>query len=244
MAAETYRDIMNQTLRSIRAEERIAAGTTELSDDGTDTYEVLVFEMVADAIEQLQDEWTWTVYQERQTLTYTANADSVALGAALTEKAELLIGEDGRPLAWDVTDSSNPVRLESMTAKEMLIALEEDTTNRGSPSYITITTDGDTPSVRLYPVPSSNVSLSFWVYNPPERPSPTTASVLDTTVKLPARALRALCRYWASQERGEELGTPLSILQMRAQDAIADAKALDMARQGSTGYGPVDGYVR
>jgi hypothetical protein len=235
VAQETIRDVINQTFRALRDSSRIASGTTVLADDGTDQDEVKTFELVADAIEEICSKHTWRAYHARLTMTYTAAQDSVNCPAGVFEDAELLRDiTTGRVLAWDITDSANPRQLEALPTTAMYLDQEEDlSVTQDLPCYITLTTDGDTPAVRLFPVPTANRSLAFWIYNPPERIAPTTAAVLDTIIKLPARALRRLVVWWSAEERGEELGESANLLKDRYEAALVEEIQADQRAQGA-----------
>lgn len=234
MAQETVKDLINQTFRALREDTRIASGTGELADDGTDAEEVKLFELVADAIEEVAAKHTWRCFQERVTMTYTAGQDSVSAPAGVYEDAELVRDlETGRVLAWDVTDADNPYRLDLWPLTKIAAEQEEDIGATNNPRYIALATDGDTPKVRLFPVPSTNRDLAFWVYNPPERIAPTTTSVLSTVIKLPARVLRRLLVWWEAEERGEELGTKVSLYQDRYEAALVEEIQNDQRAQGA-----------
>ena len=234
MAQETVKDVINATYRALRDSARIATGTTALADDGTDQDEVKTFELVADAIEEVAAKHTWRCYQSRITMTYTAATDSVNCPAGVLEDAEFVRDQNGNILAWNITNASAPYMLEALPLADMLEAQEEDLgVTQTQPSYITMTTDGDTPAIRLFPVPTSSVSLSFVVYNPPERIAPTTAAILATVIKLPARLIRRLVIWWSAEERGEELGEQATLLKDRYESALVEEITADERAQGA-----------
>lgn len=233
MAQEKVRDIINYALRRQRSTARIAGTTTALADDGTDTLEVLAFEMVADAIENVSRKHWWSAYHVSQDVTYTADADSVELAAPATADCELLVDPDMQPQAFDVTTANAPFRLQPMTDWYAKDGQATDGTVRNDPQYITLYTNGDRPSVRLFPVPAANRSLRLWLYCPPARISPTTAAVLDTAVLVPPRVIRALLNYWMSEEKGEELGTTANLLKDIYEETLNDAIAEDRRKQGA-----------
>ena len=231
MAAETKRQIINRVLRRLR-EPVIADATTEFADDGSDNTEQLIaFELLEDAIEHARTHHQWAAWQEHITLTYTADADSVNFSSNETEHMQLVQDKECRVLAWDITDSSNPIRLYARTGTDIKLMQEEDTSARNNPSYIVLDTDGDTPAVRLFPVPSANRTIAFWIFNPPERAEPDTSDVLDQTVGIPGRVVRAWMLWQLSSERGEEIGQNVNELKDQFLDAFWGEVSNDLQRQ-------------
>lgn len=237
MAKETFRDVINAALRATRQTVRVADATTEFVDDGSDTLEVALFEMVADALEEIQGKHRWSCYHQLFTVTYAASADSAAVTGAYHDFEILRDPSDPRKiLAWDDTagGSTPPYRLYPHSTWRNLRDQAEDAGIQVSiPSFISVTTDGDAPSIRLFPVPSGERTVKLWAYNPPVRVKPTDSGALDTEISLPARLVRALVVWRASAERGEELGISTSFLQDRYEAALVDEIYADEFRQGA-----------
>jgi hypothetical protein len=173
----------------------------------------------------------------RQTVSVAVVAE--ALSGTITEANErsrlvrIFQSERGCvvPLAFDITDASNPDPLIEMDLAELIYRDTVDPDNRQDPIYFALdNSSGDVLDLYVWPRPSGARTLQITLIIPQDRLE---ADSLDTTLKIPVRPLVVGSTWYSLEDRGEELGAQGLFSENRFNDALNAAIARDDAEQGN-----------
>jgi len=235
--AVTFKQLLNRALR-ITGEAEIAATTTVISD----VNHLLIAEMANQIKEEVEAAHNWRALRHAVTSSITipepggANGTATVTGGKETSRVvriqDPLRGQEVA-LAFDVTDSSNPSRLQELDLADLLYRREMDPTSTSDPRFFALdNTSGDALTLYVYPTPASTKSVRIYLVTPQDRLDAAVEADLATTVKVPVRPIEmGLIRY-ILEERGEELGINSQFSEAKEAKALRDAVSLDAAEQG------------
>lgn len=233
--ALTALGLLNKVLRGLRRDVQQSTSTT-------DSYQLLCLQFLNSAKEELEDSWDWHALRQTVTVTISSGTSEYALtesGPADTdvgERSRLLyekpsMGDGGvelvvetssygpgaLPQVFDVTDSAE-FRLTEVSPERMerLHLTDDNETNK--PTHFALYRDADNLIMKVWPTPSGSrtIKMRFVI---PQAEIPST-SMTSYQLKIDARSVWTRALHTASQERGEDVGRPLSALEREAMDAL------------------------
>ena len=242
--------LLNKVLRGLRRDVQSATSTT-------DSYQLLVLQYLNSSKEELEDTWDWHALRTTVTLTVTSGTSDYALTAAgpadvdVTPRSRLLYERPSRgwtdeggvettdyvagslPQVFDVTESTE-YRLEEISPEQMerLHFTDNDETNQ--PTSFALYRDVDSLRVKIWPTPSSNRTLKMR-FVIPQAEIPRT-EMTSYQLKIDDRSVWTKALHSACQERGEDVGRPLSALEREASDALFIALDREKIAPDLTGY--------
>ena len=238
----TYRQIINRTLIALgHGDDLVGLLDTNL----TDNYHIKIAQFINDILEQVEDAAQWRVLVARDTATISANANSATLASSNERSRVWKVHEPafGRliPLAYDVTTSSAQNRLHPLDLAEILRRDQDDSNqSRGTtPTHFALDPTATAMGIVVYPRPSANVNVELDMVIPQSRLPHTTLAELDVNVSVPALPVVLGAIWWALEDRGEELGPRGMKADVRYQEELSQAVALEMAQQGADTLVPV-----
>ncbi len=226
----TFRTVMNKILINIQ-ETTIASTATAISSD----YHYLVRNMLNTLLREIQDAHDWTSLRTDCYATITAGATYGYINdgtANIPAGARLVRLPDPRHGAYvasvyDVTDTSSPSRVIETDLQLVLQNQNLFTDQAEQPREFALDTYANTTIVRFNGLPSVDRDIELGLYIPqPEFAG--TASDIDSCIKLPQNAVKALelgVTWYALEERGEELGPNSMFTQARYEQALNAAIA-------------------
>lgn len=228
--ATTYLQVINRVLEKI-GETQVSAAATSL----TETYQLLIGSFVQDIKEEIEDAHNWRALRTTFSATLGADDQSVTLTGANERSRLLRIYQQNRgksvPLAFDVTDATEPVPLIEMDLAELLYKDTIDPDSNNDPIWFALdNSSGDVLDLYVYPRPSGARNLQIDLIVPQARFEP---SDLSEVIKIPIRPIVVGATWYALEERGEELGANGLFNEKRFQDAMNAAIARDDAEQGN-----------
>jgi len=200
----TYLELVNGVLRRLREDEASTVAET--------SYTKLIGELVNDAKQYVENSWDWTALRSSVDLTTVAGTGLYSL-TGVKYRSEILEGLNNT--------LKMPLRNESIheiRRKNLNEVAQGDVT-----SYAIDGADSNNDmQIRLYPVPDSVDSLTFYCV---ER----TGDFVDDsdTTKLPANVIIQFAYAYALVERGETGGQSGAEQAIFAKAALADAITLD-----------------
>lgn len=212
-------------------------------------YSQLVAEMVSDAYDEVQDEHTWQGLKHRVTVDVVAGTAKYELSRNVSNggnarnsdvrvcksDSELLF-EDDCPQAWmynsdsDIDDNG----IIYVSPEDMRRVKANDRTDTNSdPSYFTVYPDYDSTGttvrlyVEFYPIPAATrvFEAYFWTKDTELQADGTTDSQV---ILVPHRPVYHLALMYVLNERGEELGEPGNVAELRYANSLATARMKDM----------------
>lgn len=200
----TYIQIVNKVLRRLRESEVTSVSST--------TYSTLIGEFVNEAKREIEDAWNWMLL--RNTVLVTTETD--------TFRYTLTTAGD-RYKILHVMNNTQDITMSKAPYQWMNKAMTSNSVSTGTPVYWDLNgqTSGD-PNVDLWPIPDGVYEVTFNMIIPQDDLSDddTELTVPDYPVILRAYAM-------ALSERGEDGATAYREAEMRADNAISDAIALD-----------------
>lgn len=244
----TTLQLLNKILRGLRQFSLlIDSGATSITDD----YLLMLLQFLNEAKEEIEDAgWPW--YALRQTVTVTLSASTVDYtlttgGAAdvnTTDRTRLLYetvsqygasenftcSASSQPQVFDVTTSAE-YRLREATIEQMERWHFTDSDDTGKPEHFALYASGGALKMKVYPIPDQTYTLKMRFYIPQAELSDTD---ITTTLTIPSRPVYLKALLKANQERGDELGSPNSTLEVAYLDAHGAAVANEMTAADET----------
>lgn len=226
----TQNTIVNNILLELREDTVTKVGDTD--------YSSLIATFVNRSIQKIEDlNHFWSVYITEIDTTITADSSTVLFDLTSTNDRSVMMrdrNDDMHPAAYDVT-SNEVAQLFDAPYGEILKhrALTNDTSKTVTqPTLFAVVNDSDGRgwSFRImWPVTTGETARSWRSYwYVPQTKLVVTGSDDATGIKLPANPIEQWALYLASNERGEEMGQPGSILFTSAMEAIGSALERDI----------------
>lgn len=243
--------LLNKVLRGLRRDVQTATSTT-------DSYQLLVLQLLNSAKEELEDNWDWHALRSTVTVTISASTVDYALTAAgpadvdVTPRSRLLYEKPqmggftdeyqletstryygSQPQVFDVTDSSE-YRLSEIAPEQMERLHFTDNGETGDPTHFALYRDADSLRMKVWPTPDSERTWKMrFVIPQAEIPR---SSMTSYQLKIDDRSVWTKALHAACQERGEDVGRPLSALEREADDALFLALDREKLNTDLTGY--------
>lgn len=229
--ATTVLQAVNKVLVKL-GEDEISNAATSL----TERYELLVLSFINDIKEQIEEEHNWRALRQTVSVTIAANGQSAAITEANERSRLVRIYQQNRnavvPLAFDITDSSNPDPLIEMDLAELIYRDTVDPDVRQEPTYFALdNSSGDVLDLYVWPRPSASTTIQLTLIIPQAELD---KDSLSTEIKIPIRPLIVGATWYALEERGEELGANGLFNEDRYNQALNAAIGRDEAEQGNS----------
>lgn len=242
--------LLNKVLRGLRRDVLTSTSTTN-------SYHLLLLQFLNSAKEELEDTWDWHALRQTVTVTLSASTVDYALTAAgpadvdVTPRSRLLYEKPQQPgvvsnetesstcsygslpQVFDTTESTE-FRLTELSPEQMerLHFTDNDETNK--PSHFALYRDSTSLRMKVWPTPSGTRTLKMR-FVIPQTDVPATA-MSSYTLNIDDRSVWTRALHTATQERGEDVGRPLSQLDREAQDALFLALDREKLNSDMTGY--------
>lgn len=252
MAITSFRTVFNRVLVNLR-EPELSSSATALTDD----YHLLLrnfWNTIRDEV-QLAHQWSSLRYY----CTATVAADAAKSGQVVIADGDIssyhtvvvlnsatlarqVYPQNGciKPLAFDVTDTSNPLELNEYDLKEVLRRQILNTDSGDSIQGFAIDPDFNSLVVQVFPRPSTQRTIQLELYCPQDVINASDAAAdIDYYINLPLGAIKAIeigTTWYALEERGEELGTNSPFTEQRYREALTTAIAAEDATSGGDKY--------
>lgn len=242
--------LLNKVLRGLRRDVLTSTSTT-------DSNQLLVLQFLNSAKEELEDTWDWHALRQTVTVTISAGTVDYALTAAgpadvdVTPRSRLLYekpmqpgavyGETetstytygSLPQAFDVTESTE-FRLNEISPEQMERLHFTDNDETAIPTHFALYRDADSLRMKVWPTPSGTRTFKMrFVIPQAEVPR---SEMTSYQLKIDDRSVWTLALHKACQERGEDVGRPLSALEREAADALFLALDREKLNSDLTGY--------
>jgi len=220
----TQLNVVNDILRRLRE--------TEVSSVASTDYSVLIAMFVNDAKEDLEDMWFWTVNETEIDTTILSDGTRDYDLTDTTDRSFMVRrNRDNFPMAFDITtDEQGPLYDRPM--KEIRIyrnTFPGTPPDVDIPQMFGIKPDADGRGYTLELQDGSTTTRSWRTYWYVPQAELALDGTDDTTeIKLPQRAVFLQALFYALNERGEEMGEPGGVAEMRAKRAASAAMELDM----------------
>ena len=229
--AVTFKQLINRALR-LAQEPEIGASVTSVMDS-----EHLMFAEHANEIkEEVEAAHNWRALRQMVTVSL-ASVDNAQVTEANERSRIIRIQDPLRgcevPLAFDVTDASNPTRLVELDLADLLYRREMDPNTTSDPwAFALDNSSGDELYVHVYPTPSDTRSIKLGMIIPQARLDATESADLSTNIKIPVRPIVLGLVRFILEDRGEELGINSAYSEEKEAKALQDAVSLDSAEMG------------
>jgi hypothetical protein len=243
--------LLNKVLRGLRRD--VSQVTTT-----SDSYHLLLLQFLNSAKEELEDNWDWHTLRQTVTLTISASTTEYSLTAAgsadvdVTPRSRLLYEKPqmggytdefqletstryygSLPQVFDVTDGTE-YRLSEISPEQMERLHFTDNDETEKPTSFAIYRDVDSLKVKVWPTPSGTRTwkMRFVI---PQAEIPRT-NMNSYQLKIDDRSVWTKALHTAAQERGEDVGRPLSSLEREAADALFLALDREKLNSDMTSY--------
>jgi hypothetical protein len=232
--ATTFRQLLNRALR-LTGEPLISDAVAQASDEN----HLIIAEMANQIKEEVEAAHNWRALRQTVTVSLAAVNSGIITEANENSRVvrvqEPLHGQEV-PLAWDITDSSNPTPLWELDLPELLRRREMNPDTTTDPAYFALdNSSGDVLNLEVYPTPADTRSIKLMLII---RLDAGDSTGIDTTIKVPTRPiLLGLIRY-IMEERGEELGINSQFSEEKEYKALQDAISLDLTESGGLNLVP------
>ena len=239
------RELINKVLVGLRQDQIGSSQTTT-----TDAYELLLLQFVNEAKEEIEESWDWQALRSTVTVTLAASTVEYTLTSAgdadtdTTERTQLLYekGATGsestshtfgsRPQCFDVTSAAER-RLTRIAPEKMERMHLTDSDETNEPMYFSLTTDGTSLKMKVWPTPDDTYTIKLRLYIPQAELAD---SDLTTELTIPDRPVWTKALWKANEERGSELARPGGSNDRAATDALSAAIAREQTVTDRTSY--------
>ena len=224
----TYRQVLNRVLTAL-SEDEIDSGVSEL----TEKYHKLLGLFLNQVKEIVEDQHNWRALRDTENVTIAASTNSGTFTNA-NERSRIYrqyddMGGEERALVFDITDSNNPYRLREIDLSDLLRRRTLDTSNGNDPVAFAMDMTSGTPTLQVWPTPTDERTIAVTLITPQGNLD---NDALDTTIKVPSRAIEVGTIWYALEERGEELGVNGVFNQNMFEQILGSAVARDAGEQG------------
>jgi hypothetical protein len=222
----TQLNIVNDVLRRLRED--------TVSTIDSNAYSVLIAMFLNDAKEDLEDMWFWNAYETSIDTTITVSTNTFDLSSTNDRSFLIRQADDDTPHAYDITTSQNG-QLYDVALKRLQ---ENRNTYRGTvpelaaPTIFALEYASDYRGFQLKLEQNASTERTWrthWYI--PQAELALDGTDDSTELQLPERPLYLRTLYYALNERGEEMGEPGNVADMRAEKAAAAAMEIDMQVQ-------------
>ena len=215
MAQLTYLDIVNKVLVKLRE--------TKVNSVDYTKYSALIGAFVNDAKKEVESAYTWQALRTGVNFTSVIGQREYDLTIETTEDSRLLYDEFGRPMVFDLTPG-NEFQLKERTHDyvETQFRLQYPTQTQTQPCIFSLRQAGEGFIFTFLEAPLEARDYLAYFCVPQEE----LANGTDT-IKVPWRPVRDLALVYALDERGEEIGEPGNMAEVRYRNSLADAIAMD-----------------
>ena len=204
----TYLQLINHVMRRLREDEVATYNETD--------YSTLIGDLVNDAMLKVQNAWNWSMLQTTTTVNTVASTATVEL-ADSNEHTQI----------HQIVNTTNNHRLTSQ-ARSYIDYQQAMNNSEGPPTYWSFSSqdsaDGDA-TIQLWPTPDAVYALEV-LHNVKQDRMTDSGDVL----LVPDDPVIQLAVAYALEERGDTGGQNNMTQFQRADQALADAVALDMNR--------------
>jgi hypothetical protein len=241
----TLLDVTNQVLVRLREDPVTSDGLVN------DVYANLVGTFVADITQEVNEACQWSALDHivefdldpgRTTYNLALNVvdgGDVINGLRTThEQSVLLYDLNQRPLAWMFDDSNDRyghqmIQLDSGDVENRFQSDRQLTNER--PLYFSVATNATLNGfeVTVNPIPSATRRVRMKWNSPDQELDPSTDGLVNILV--PARIVRLGALYLALNERGEEIGEPGQIAELRYRNALGAGMEAEIRNRERTG---------
>lgn len=227
----TAQDLLNNVLRGLRRDVLTTASTTN-------SYQLMLLQYLNIAKSQIEQKWAWMALRQTVTVTIAASTQVFTLSAAGAADVDVIEGsrllyekhsqfgdsevadKDGGavPQVWDTTDSDE-YRLEEIPWEQFeRLRLTDDNETTDKPQAFALRYTGGYYQLGLWPMASGSRTLSMR-FVIPQADIPNTA-MTAYTLTIPSQPVWMRALWMAAEERGEDVGRPLSTLEREADDSL------------------------
>ena len=204
----TYLQLINAVLVRLRE--------SEVSTSSENAYSTLIGKFINDAKRMVEDAWTWTALDTTLTVTTTPGVSLYTV-----------TGSGRRQKDVSVNDATNQARLTNVPASFIQDQQQLSTVQNAAPSYYAWTGfDGTDSKIEFFPTPNG----AFTIYINTNVPQAELTSD-NTSILVPTEPVILYAYARAIAERGEDGGLSTSEAYGLAKSSLADAIALEAARQ-------------
>lgn len=231
----TKLEVINNIMRRMREPQVLSSTENE--------YSTLIASILAEAYEEVLDEWNWRPVGELTYFTVPANTQSIVFSALnvtsgpVPDGRMVLSRDSGRTI---VNAHENPpigadlLLKPSYPLQELDLAdfayadLRKGESTNIRPTHFTLRPlPNETMQIYFSPIPDQETPMSMAYFR---RPSRFTLEPLDdnTEFDIPFRPVQELALMYALNERGEEMGEPGNLAQGRYVQALSTAKEIDL----------------
>lgn len=242
--------LLNKVLRGLRRDVLTSTSTT-------DSNQLLVLQFLNSAKEELEDTWDWHALRQTVTVTISAGTVDYALTAAgpadvdVSPRSRLLYEKPMQPGAvygetetstytygslpqvFDVTESTE-FRLNERSPEQIERLHFTDNDEAAIPTEFALYRDANSLRMKVWPTPSGTRTFKMrFVIPQDEIPR---SEMTSYQLKIDDRSVWTLALHKACQERGEDVGRPLSALEREAADALFLALDREKLNSDLTGY--------
>jgi hypothetical protein len=220
----TQLTIVNKVLQKLREEQVSAVGNTD--------YAKLIAMFVNEAKEDLEDMWFWTVNEVEIDTSILADGTREYDLTSTTDRSFLVrYIDDRQPMAYDITSGEQgylmDIPLKTLRHWRNSFAGTIPTVAKPTEFAIKPDSDGRGYSIELKQgADNARTWRTYWYA--PQAELATDGTDGDTTILLPERPIYLKALFYAYNERGEEMGEPGNIAEVRANNAAASAMEIDM----------------
>lgn len=243
----TAQDLLNNVLRALRRDVLTTASTTN-------SYHLLLLQYLNIAKSNIEQQWPWMSLRQTVTVTVTASTQTFTLSAAGAADIDVIEGSrllyvkrsqfgdadvvlsereaGAQPQAFDVTDSDERCLTEMTWEEFERLQLTDAGETDTYPQYFALRYTGGYYQLGIWPMTTSTrtIKMRFAV---PQADIPNTA-MTAYTLTIPSLPVWLRALWMAAQERGEDVGRPLSVLDLEAQDALYYALNRERTSQDNT----------
>ncbi len=219
----TQKNIVNDVLQRLREDIVSTVSST--------AYSKLIAMFLNDAKEELEDQWFWTVNEVEIDTTITSDGTREYDLTSTTDRSFLVRSiNDQLPMAYDITSSENgqlfDIPLKAL--RQFRNKYQGTVPTLPNPTVFAIKPDSDGRGYTLELEQGSSSTRSWRTYwYAPQAELALDGTADDTNILLPERPLYLRTLYYALNERGEEIGEPGGVAEVRANNSAAAAMELD-----------------
>ena len=219
----TQLKVVNDILRRLRE--------TEVSTVASTDYSVLIAMFVNDAKEDLEDMWFWTVNETEIDTTILSDGTRDYDLTGTTDRSFMVRRDrDNFPMAFDIT-ANEEGPLSDIPMKQIRVyrnTFPGTVPDQNDPRTFGIKPDADGRGYTLELLQGSTTTRTWRTYwYVPQAELALDGTDDATEIKLPERAVFLQALYYALNERGEEMGEPGGVAELRAKKSASAAMELD-----------------